>query len=319
NEMHAMRIKLVTTEERAAELEASNAKLRNDFSRLKGEVKKGDGRRQRREARWKEMETKLRVEKEACETKLRQLTRTDPNLTYSVNERLPLSDNKGPLVPSRSQQRDVETKDVTEPNRREKRFRNTRNDHQLNTKLSTTAPIDIWTTNSNESGQTTPSAAEPAINISSIAISEAHHDPDALRELDGNSYQDYPSQASLPPDTPYSPMNDLPQMDPLEQLDFPSTTEPWLTSASKRMNDRRQTIASPQPSVVTMPSSAVRDSGTPKADPGWRRDPGLVPAAASRRSTLTGVRNRSGDMPPDRMAAAKARLAQRKSLKENRR
>ena len=320
NDLRALRIKLNATEERAAELEASNTKLKRNLLRLKSEMKNEDGRHLRREASWREREKKLMVDQKACEAKLRQLTRTDQDLIRSDNKRPLVNEVQGPLVRSRSPGRDVETEDVIELKDLQRwSNRNARNDHQSNAKPSTRASVDIWTTNSNESGETTPSAAEPAINISSIAMSEANHDPDALRELDRNSIQDFPSRTPPPVDSPQPTMDCLAQVDSPLQPDIPSTTEPRLTSASKRMNDRRQTIASPRPSVVTMASSAVRDSGTPKADPGWRREPSLVSTAANRRSTLTGGRSRSGDLPLDRMAAAKARLAQRKSLKENRR
>ncbi|KAL8970499.1 MAG: hypothetical protein Q9183_001493 [Haloplaca sp. 2 TL-2023] len=320
NDLRAMRIKLNTTEERAAELEASNAKLKRDFLRLKSEMKNDDGRHLRREASWREREKKLMADNKACEAKLRQLKETGRDSIRSDNKRPLANEVQKPLVRSPSHGRDVETEDVTESKDPQRwSNRNTRNKHQSDAKPSTRASIDIWTTNSNESGETTPSAADPAVNISSIAMSEANHDPDALREIDRNSIQDYPSQTPPSPDSPQPILDCLAQVNSSLQPDLPSTTEPWLTSASKRMNDRRQTIASPRPSVVTMASSAVRDSGTPKADPGWHGEPSLVSTAAKGRSTLTGARSRSGDLPPDRMAAAKARLAQRKTLKENRR
>ncbi|KAL8690905.1 MAG: hypothetical protein Q9218_003757 [Villophora microphyllina] len=308
-ELNAMRSKLDSAEERAAELEAVNAKLKKNFLRVKSEMENYDGRRVRREARLMEREDKLLAEKLACEAKLEQLAKKHEEILLSIGQRTIVNDAQDPLVPTDSNRQRLRS------NRASTVSKETRGA----TKSSDLPPIDIWTMNSpNDTANTTPSAAEPAINLSSIAISEATHQ--ALREIDNNSIPDYASESPLPPDTPRPTMEHLAKMDLALQPDFPSSAEPSVSSVAKRMNERRHTIASPRPSMVSMASSVVKFQDTPRATSGWRRESSLVSTAAgSRMSTLTGGRSRIENLPPDRAAAAKARLAQRKSLKENRR
>ncbi|KAL8777004.1 MAG: hypothetical protein Q9203_002866 [Teloschistes exilis] len=309
-ELDSMRSKLESAEERAAELEAVNAKLKKNFLRVKSEMQNYDGRRLRREARLREREDRLVAEKTACETNLEQLRKKHEDVLRNLRRRTVVSDAQDPLVPiDSSGQRPHSSRTSTVGQAA-----------QAVGKTSNLPPIDIWTMNfPNDTGNTTPSAAEPAINLSSIAISEATHQ--ALREIDNNTMPDYASDPPLPPDTPRPTMKHLANMDSALQPDFPSSTETSLSSASKRMNNRRRTIASPRPSIVRMASSAVKVQDTPQARSERRREPNLASAAAaeSRKSTLNGVRSRAvEELPPERLAAAKARLAQRRSLKENR-
>ncbi|KAL9587780.1 MAG: hypothetical protein Q9212_000072 [Teloschistes hypoglaucus] len=309
-ELDAMRSKLGSAEERAVELEAVNAKLRKNFLRVKSEMHNYDGRRLRREARLKEREDKLVAEKTACETNLEQLRKKHEDVLRNLSRRTVVSDAQDPLVPIDSNGQRPHSNRTSAVGKAA----------QAPGKTSNLPSIDIWTMNSpNDTGNTTPSAAEPAINLSSIAISEATQQ--ALREIDSNTVPDYASEPPFPPDTPRPTMKHLAAMDSALQPNFPSSTETSLSSASKRMNNRRRTIASPRPSMVRMASSAVKVQDTPQARSERRREPNLASAVAaeSRKSTLNGLRSRVvEELPPERLAAAKARLAQRKSMKENR-
>lgn len=309
-ELNSMRSKLESAEERAAELEAVNAKLKKNMLRVKNDMQNEDGRRLRREARQQQREDRLVAGKTACETNLAQLRKKHEDVLRNLRRRTVVSDVQDPLVPIDSngqRPHSSRTYALTKA-------------AQPAGKTSNLPSIDIWTMNSpNDTGNTTPSAAEPAINLSSIAISEATHQ--ALREIDNNTMPDYASDPPLPPDTPRPTMKHLANMDSALQPDFPSSTEASPSPASKRMNNRRRTISSPRPSMVRMASSAVKVQDTPQARSERRREPNLASAAAaeSRKSTLNGIRSRTvEELPPDRIAAAKARLAQRKSMKENR-
>ncbi|KAL9592345.1 MAG: hypothetical protein Q9179_006812 [Wetmoreana sp. 5 TL-2023] len=318
-ELRAMRSKLTLAEERAVELEAINAKLKRNFLRVKSEMENYDGRRLRREARFQEREDRLTAEKSACEAKLEQLAKEHEALLRNIGKQVEGGDVQQPLFPANSKRQSISDRRTSKmPGEARVEDGASRNStgRQIQ-RPSNIPPIDIWTMNSpNDTGNTTPSAAEPAINLSSIAISEATHE--ALREIDinDNSMAEYAAEIPLPLDTPRPTMEHLAKMDSSLHPDFPSS-EP--SSTAKRMNDRRCTIASPRPSMVNMMSSAVKERDTPRAATGRRRETSLVSTAAgSRRSTLNGGRSRLGELPPDRAAAAKARLAQRRSLKENR-
>ncbi|KAI4238330.1 MAG: hypothetical protein LQ349_001171 [Xanthoria aureola] len=333
-EFSALKLKLSIAEERTAKLEAMNSKLTKNFLRVKDEMNNYDARRIRKEARLKERADVLLAEKVACEAKFKLLSTEHEDLRRRLNEQPGSNSRRQPMLHSSLDRSDPKRK-WTLPREHRPRLGEIvdSKDEELLKTSSPTDPkvlddrrdkapfkapaIDILTTDTpSDTGDVTPSAAEPAINLSSIALSEATHE--ALREIDGNSVSENPSEPALPPDTPRPTLKHLATMDSYLQPDFPSS-EP--TSAAKRMTDRRNTIPSPRPSIVTMTSSTVRDSTKPPeaSTTGWRRDANGISAAGSRTSTLKGGRNRSGELPPDRAAAAKARLAQKQSLKENRR
>lgn len=333
-ELRAFRLKLSIAEERAAKLEATNSKLTKNFLRVKDEMNNYDARRVRKEARLKETVDALVAEKIACEAKFKLLSTEHEDLLRRVNEPPVRTSGRQPMLHSGQNRSDP--KKSTSPEEHREFRPGTIGDSQVDGSLQMVSPtdpkipndqkdkasfkapaIDIWTMDTpSDTGDVTPSAAEPAINLSAIALSEATHE--ALREIDRNSVSEYASEPALPPDTPRPTLKHLATMDSYLQPDFPSS-EP--TSAAKRMTDRRNTIPSPRPSMVTMASSTVKDNTkSPKAGTtGWRRDASRVSAVGSRTSTLNGGRSRLGELPPDRAAAAKARLAQKQSLKEGRR
>ncbi|KAI4151484.1 MAG: hypothetical protein L6R39_002026 [Caloplaca ligustica] len=311
NELDAMRTKLDAAEERAARLEAVNAKLTKNFLRVKDEMQNYDGRRVRRETRLKQREEKLIAEKEAYEKKLKQLSKEHEEFLRTVNGRPGVNSKLGVYG------RPGPTNDSSAARSRV----------PLNHSAATHSPcnrtepapggpaVDIWTMDTpNDTANMTPPAAEPAITLPHVALSEATKN--ALREIDSNSVSDPPSEPPLPPDTPRPTLEHLAKMDSALHPDFPQWSESYCSSAAKRMNDRRNTIASPRPSMVNLASSAVIEDDMPRAA-GLRRNASLVSTAGSRRPTLNGGRSRVAELPPDRAAAAKARLAQRKSMKEN--
>ncbi|KAL8940649.1 MAG: hypothetical protein Q9211_002181 [Gyalolechia sp. 1 TL-2023] len=321
-ELATLRSKLNIAEERAAKLEAVNAKLTRNFLRVKDEMQNYDARRIRKETRLKQREEILVAEKKASEAKLKQLKKEHEELLRSTKHNPDQSENERRQSPSRS--RTSPLPHIKGELNRGNNFnhaqvnKTTQHDsgaHSLHgqSKTASKGPaIDIWTMETpNDTAEMTPPAAEPAINLSHMALSEATYN--ALQEIDSNSVSDLPTEPPLPLDTPRPTLEHLARMDSALQPDFPSS-EPCQSSAIKRMNDRRNTMASPRPSMVNMASSVVKDEETPRAS-GSRRNMSVVSTVGSRRSTLSGGR---ADLPPDRAAAAKARLAQRKSMRENR-
>lgn len=329
-ELHALRSKLDLAEEKAAKLEVANAKLMKDFLRVKDEMENCDARRVRKETSLKKREETLVAEKKVYEGKLRQLTKEHAELLRSV-ENGPEADTHDALNPSDPRRQSLNRNRVVplpDPGsglyqRNDTSDSNTRQpsnikaaappSHSANNARRATA-IDIWTTDSpNDTTNTSPPAAEPAINLSHVALSEATNN--ALREIDSNSVSDIPSEPSVPPDTPRPTLGHLAKVDSALQPDFPSSdADP--SSAVKRMNERRNIIASPRPSMVNMASS-IKKGDMPRAS-GLQRNASYASTAGSRRPTLNGGKRRVGELPPNRAAAAKARLAQRKSSKENR-
>ncbi|KAL8990471.1 MAG: hypothetical protein Q9177_000884 [Variospora cf. flavescens] len=336
-ELHAMQSKLDIAEEKATKLEAVNSKLTKNFLRVKDEMQNYDARRVRKETRLKHREEKLIAEKKECEENFGRLMDQHNELLQSLKAGPRVRNAQQPLLPANLRRRSLDRNGVTPLMDYRIGYAQSHTlDHLHGTKPSSlgtgaqlshsrTQPvpkgptIDIWTMeNANDTADLTPPAAEPAINLSHVALSEATNN--ALREIDQNSVSDFPLEPSLPPDTPRPTLDHLAKMDSALQPDFPPS-EACPSSAVKRMNDRRSTIASPRPSMVTMASSAfsaVKEENTPRAS-GLQRHASLASTAEGRRSTLNGGRSRVLELPPDRAAAARSRIAQRKSMKENRR
>ncbi|KAL8671838.1 MAG: hypothetical protein Q9168_003678 [Polycauliona sp. 1 TL-2023] len=327
-ELRVFRLKLTIAEERASKLETTNAKLTRNFLRVKDEMNNYDARRVRKETMLKERVDALVAENNLREAKFRLLETEHENLLRHVKDQPSSRPERQPILHSGRDKSDTKRKSTLPRERREPRTATTANsqadgthetapptDLTLHENQRDKAPfkapaIDIWTMDTpSDTGDMTPAAAEPAINLSSIAISEATHE--ALREIDRNSVSEYPPEPYLPPDTPRPTLKHLATMDSHLQPDFPSS-EP--RSAARRMTERRATIPSPRPSMVTLASSTVKDSTkSPKANhAGWRKEASRPSAVGSRTSTMNGGRSKLGELPPDRAAAAKARIAQKK-------
>lgn len=333
-ELQAMQSKLNDAEEKAAKLGAVNAKLTKNFLRVKDEMQNYDARRVRKEERLKQREEKLIAEKKACEENFRRLTDEHNELLRSLKDGPKDSHAQQSFKPAYPRQTSPDENEGSPLgyNRKALAQKHALDDLQDTSpsSLGTGAPlsrnriqpapkgpaIDIWTIdNPNDTADITPPAAEPAINLSHAVLSEATDN--ALREIDRNSVSDFQSEPPLPPDTPRPTLKHLADMNSALQPDFLSS-EAELSSAVKRMNDRRNTIASPRPSMVAMASGVGKEENTPR-ESGLQRNASLASTAGSRRSTLNGGRSRVGELPPDRVAAARARIAQRRSMKENRR
>ncbi|KAL8764218.1 MAG: hypothetical protein Q9184_000187 [Pyrenodesmia sp. 2 TL-2023] len=329
-ELYTLRSKLNLAEQKAAKLEVANVKLMKNFLRVKDEMENYDARRVRKETSLKKREETLVAEKKVYERKLQQLTKEHTELLRSV-ENGPEADTYDTLSPSDPRRQSLNRNRVVSlpgpgsglDQRNDPSDSDTRQpsnirvaaplSHSVNNAHRGTA-IDIWTMDSpNDTTNMAPPAAEPAINLSHLALSEATSN--ALREIDSNSVSDIPSEPHLPPDTPRPTLGHLAKMDSALQPDFPSS-DADLSSAVKRMNERRNIIASPRPSMVNMASSVMKGD-TPGASR-RQRNASFVSTAGSRKSALNGGKRRVGELPPDRAAAAKARLAQKRSTKENR-
>lgn len=329
-ELHALRSKLDIAEQKAAKLELVNAKLTKNFLRVQDEMENCDARRARKETSLRKREEVLVAEKKLCEGKLRRLTKEHAELLRSI-ESGPEANTHDPLDPSGPRRQSLNgnrTASLLGPGTGLSQS----NHHSVpeagrSSNVDAAAPsshsgksafrgpvIDIWTVDSpNDTSYMSPPAAEPAINLSHVALFEANNN--ALQEIDSNSVSDLSPKPPLPPDTPRPTLGHLAKMDSALKPDFPSShADP--SSAVKRMNERRSTITSPRPSIVNMASSIVKED-TPCAA-GMQRNASLARTTGSRRPTLSGKGVKVGELPPERAAAAKARLAQRKSMKQSR-
>ena len=189
-----------------------------------------------------------------------------------------------------------------------------------------TSEVDVWMIGS-------PGDAAANTSLSKGLTQSSHFDllrkeaNDALQEIDQNlvlesstnnhspSYhQGKPSnEANLPPK--------LPRLDSSVSLGLPSC-EPSMSSAVRRMHERRLNISSPRPSIVSFASSppqqGLSNAGfqPARAADGNNREQrySSIASSSTRASTMTSAKRRSV-LPADRAAAAKARL-QRRSMEK---
>ena len=125
---------------------------------------------------------------------------------------------------------------------------------------------------------------------------------DALQELDQNTIQDHQSPSQCSPTT-----NALPEINTAQRLPEPPSHEPALSSAVRRMQSRRSTIASPRPTLLGFAPSPMNPDireGVLDFSNGWNERP----------STMG---SKVGRLPPDRVEAARKRLEARKGGKRS--
>lgn len=155
----------------------------------------------------------------------------------------------------------------------------------------------------------------------------------ALQELDQNSVTELPINNQVPLhqlensayDTSLSPSS--PKMDSSVVPSLPSCG-PSMSSAVRRMHERRLNISSPRPSMVSFPNNPPQEASSsaivrPVDAPDGRKSPVAGPReqtftsimSSSTRSSTTASTRRHSALPPDRAAAAKARL-QRRSMEK---
>jgi len=155
----------------------------------------------------------------------------------------------------------------------------------------------------------------------------------ALQELDQNSVTELPINNQVPfhqlensaYDTSFSPSS--PKIDSSVVSALPSC-EPSMSSAVRRMHERRLNISSPRPSIVSFdnspPQQASSSSTIQPANASDGRNSlvagpreqmcSSIMSSSTRTSPMASVR-RHPALPPDRAAAAKARL-QRRSMEK---
>ena len=189
-----------------------------------------------------------------------------------------------------------------------------------------TSDVDVWMIGS-------PGDEAPNTSLSKGLAQSSHFDllrngtNDALQEIDQNLVLKSSTNDQIPShrlgnsvDKVSSPPNP-PRMDSSVLPALPSC-EPFLSSAVRRMRERRINISSPRPSIVNFtssppqraPSSTSFQPARASDDKNTEQRYSSIVSSSSRTSTMTSAQRRSA-LPADRVAAAKARL-QRRSMEK---
>ena len=351
-ELDRFRESAKVAEERAKLLEVENATLRESMSRLKAEAASYENKRLAREADLKKKAAVMTSAKEDCEALPNQITTDNKKLlrpfhiqgdsqrkagnqtkAFSESEEKPnpldlavaaktakttvpkvVSQPSKPAHGIKPQESHVDIwtlsaqgDETNESPSTKKRTSHQVSDHMESDIFSALREIDQNTISERESGDMLPSFNRAAIPRTPAKLHKRHHKSELLPE-------NTPKMRNLPE----TDSEKAPLIDP----------QPAKYSASKRMRERRSTITSPRPSLLTfVPSPPKTISSNPIL-----RDPSSqltsletslpytssvpifpassVAAAASRTHPLAGAR-RQRTLPAERAAAARARLKER--------
>lgn len=178
--------------------------------------------------------------------------------------------------------------------------------------------LHIWVENpeTNTADSISP-LADPAVDIPPMIVHEAACN--ALKEIDTNTIAAVP-QGSSTPETPRPTLKALAAMDSSLNGEFPSPESNW-PSKIEGTNGRKPITASAAPSAANDRSTASQITSIPSR-PSLREDDFAQRSNASilsskwRMPATSSGKSRLEELPSERAAAAKARLAERKSLKE---
>lgn len=336
-------------EEKVKFLEAENLTLRESMNRLKAEAASYETRRLAREEEFQKRASIMTGSKEDCETRLNQITADHQKLlpksrfqedsqSKVENQTMDTESGKG------SKPLDLGNAAVA-PNTVFP-IVNSKPAHRIKRQQT---HMDIWSRSALGDGmlEFSPAKERTLNQVSEHMESEIFSG--ALREIDQNQISEQKSGEPLPsfnrasiPRTP----SKLHKRHYQSELSAENTREPGSlaenysekaplpgpqpvkSSASKRMRERRTTISSPRPSLLSFASGQAKTIASESVPPGpnprvtsLKTSPpnasskptlpaSSVVTAASRFSTLAGGR-RQTNLPAERVAAARARLKER--------
>lgn len=332
-------------EEKASRLETENSMLTKALFKARTEAKSYETTRLAIEESFKKKEIGLTATKEDYEARLKRITIEHENalrklclLEDSKNEAMILTTEipkgvnqlakalaNGDLSPKTA----IET-DTLQLSKSPYRSR-TQQSH-----------VDIWSLGGHGDSLKDPtSRRKPAVTQ---IFDSTGLDPSILKEIDRNVIPDLEPQSpiwlssqttisnadiaknELKSDpsleeifTPDSPFNELDS----QKAPILIVPQVYKSSASKRMRDRRSTMPSPRPSIVNFSTSPRKTAPTqplavnittqpPTSDNTFANNEHLdVPSFVSTKSSRAAGSRRQTALPPDRLAAAKARLKEK--------
>lgn len=328
-ELDSLRATASAAENQAVKLEKENAVIKRSLARVKEEMMSYETRRQAREERLMKRGTKHKAAREECETRLAQLTFAHEELLRTSGE-LPVVNMTAEIqsIQIESGMRDV-FEDQTEANhiptdgkenaRPIKTDEHGKSPYISSRKRRPQNPIvDIWTPSSPREAET---QASPSKEPAELPPSSVKHDINrTLKEIDRNLI---PTQSSETNQHLPTKPNLSPQI-PTPTLPQPPTS--MLPSATHPLHDRRRTISSPRPSIISVisspaklpqrtQSSRVEDAASGQLLVASKGRPGSLKSRVVGSRTSTMGSGRASSMSLERAAAAKARLARRSAEK----
>lgn len=284
-----------------------------------------ESRRQAREERLKKREAKHKAAREECENQLAQL-RSEHEELLRTSGGLPLVDMMAEIQSIQAEARlpglherqesperqliAEEGKENTQPP--DENYQFSKPNVSPRRKRLQKPAVDIWTLSSPRDGVENP---PPSKEPTELPPSSVKHDIQrTLKEIDQNLVPVqhlHTSLESIDYNTSKLQASTAPQV--------PSVAQSSMPSATRRMHNRKSTISSPRPSMISLASSPAKllqpsqpsfGNGYPKPSVATvGRSASLMSRVGSRTSTMGS--GRGSALPAERAAAAKARLAKR--------
>ncbi len=334
-------------EEKAKKLEAENSMLKRALARAEADAKSYEASRLVSEEIFKKREANFTASKEDCEARLIHITNEHEMLLrkFCLQKDSVENADDPTMAPSGSQKesRKSLTNGAEAPNGtiEKDNFQPIKSPY----KAKAQPYVDIWTFGGQgDRVKNSPSRKKTAAMFDSTGLNFS-----ILKEIDQNRIPEPEPQSPILPSNQATALHnpdpnlpnrhtksDLPpEHSPVQDSSFHSqqaplffAPQPYKPSAARRMRDRRSNMASPRPSMVNLVlsprKSCPSDQGPAKVDPQPTifentlatiesvhvDTPNLVSTRKAPTSAATGAR-RQTTLPPDRLAAAKARLKEK--------
>jgi len=329
--LDTLRATATAAENQATKLEKENAALKHSLARVKEEMMSYETRRQAREERLQKREAKHKAAREECERRLAQLTIDHENL-LQVSGELPVVDI---MAEVQSIQKEAGMQDLYESQTAPEANRVHKNDIEnaqpLQSDEQGSTPylsprkrrlqkptVDIWTLSSpREDENQAPSSKEPT-ELPPFSVKHEIHR--TLKEIDQNLIPKQQSEITQHLEF----LSSKPKMSSQMSAPILPQLSSTMPSATRRMHNRRTTISSPRPSMISLapsPAKLLQPSQTSKIEnmgpkpsvTTTGRSASLISRAGSRKNTMGSGRVSSLSL--ERAEAAKARLARRSAEK----
>lgn len=329
-------------EEKASRLETENSMLTNALSKARTDAKGYEMSRLAMEESFKKKETGLTAAKEDYEARLRKITTEHEkalrklrllNDSKDAVTNLTLEIPKDEMVVLANGALSPKTAIEADTSQRSKSLYRSRTQQ---------SHVDIWSLGGHEDrSQDSPSRRKPA-----VTQMLEFQDPDLsiLKEIDRNVITGHETQSPIllsshtttsDADVAKNPLNLDPSSkegftpdSPLNEFDTQKSPliiapQVYKSSASRRTRDRRSNMASPRPSMVNFSTSPRKTAPTQPRAVNITNQPSTsdnrfasndhldVPSFVSTKISRAAGSRRQTALPPDRLAAAKARLKEK--------
>ena len=315
------------TEIHAAKLQAENDTLKRSLARVKEEMMSYEKRRQGREERLKDKESKQRAARVDCEARLAHLKLEHQHLLQTSHQKIevnPAFDSQRALIDAPNEEQHgnpASPKPSSTPRSPRNHEENFEDHHTMELCVSPRRgrarkpAVDIWTLRG-QGGDVEES--QPVKDSTELPPSSVRHDTHkVLKVIDQNLVAEEQQPVSKTYVDLQHPLEQTPPKEPVSislETDMPSAVQQTFNRTSINVSPHASMI---NPSFNTIDEQPVKGAYIKPSVATMGRSASITSRVGSRTCTLSSMRGSA--LPADRAAAAKARLARRSAEKENKR